>query len=64
MKAIFNIIKLVFDLDIETCTPDTGDCKDSKYVYSAVGHVITGNLKIYYDSRICSIIAQGRKYRF
>ena len=37
---------------------------DSKYVYRAAGHVITGNLKIIYDSRIRSIIAKGPKYRF
>ena len=36
---------------------------DSKYVYPAAGHVITGNLKIISDSRIRSIIAKGPKYR-
>ena len=50
------LIKLVSDLDIETCTP--------KYVYPAAGHVITGNLKIISDSRIRSIIAKSPKYRF
>ena len=34
-------------------------CKDSKYVYPAAGHVITGNLKIISDSRIRSIIAKS-----
>ena len=38
-------------------------CKDSKYVYPAAGHVITGNLRIISDSRIRSIIAKGPKYR-
>ena len=42
----------------------TSACKDSKYVYPAAGHVITGNLKIISDSRIRSIIAKGPKYRF
>ena len=37
---------------------------DSKYVYPAAGHVITGNLRIISDSRIRSIIAKGPKYRF
>ena len=37
---------------------------DSKYVYPAAGHVITGNLRISSDSRIRSIIAKGPKYRF
>ena len=38
--------------------------KDSKYVYPAAGHVISDNLKIISYSRIRSIIAKGRKYRF
>ena len=62
--AIFNFNKLVSDLDIETCNPDFCDCKDSKNVYPAAGHVITGNLRIISDSRIRSIIAKGPKYRF
>ena len=36
----------------------------SKYVYPAADHVITGNLRIIFDSRIRSIIAKGPKYRF
>ena len=31
---------------------------------TAVGHVITGNLKIISDSRILSFIAKGHKYMF
>ena len=42
--AIFNFNKLVSNLDIETCTPDSWACKDSKYVYPTAGHVITRNL--------------------
>ena len=63
--AIFNFDKHVSDLDtIETCTSDSGACKDSKYIYPAAGHVIMGNLKIISDSRIRSIIAKGPKYRY
>ena len=62
--ATFNFNKLVSDLDIETYTPDSSDSKDSKYVYPAAGHVITGNLKIISDSRIRSIVAKGPKNRF
>ena len=32
--------------------------------YLDMGHVITGNLRIISDSRICLIIAKGPKYRF
>ena len=63
-SAIFNFNKHVSDLDIETCTPDFLDYKDSKYVYPTAGHVITGNLKIISDSQIRSIRAKGPKYRF
>ena len=45
-----------------SCTPYSRDCKDSKYVYPAAGHVITGNLRIISDSQIRSIIANGPKY--
>ena len=61
LYLIFN--KFVSDLDTETCNPDS-NCKDSKYVYPAAGHVCTGNLRIIVDSRIRSIIAKGPKYRF
>ena len=54
MGAIFNSNKLVSDLDIET----------SRKVYPSAGHVIADNLKIISYSRIRSIIAKGRKYRF
>ena len=49
-------------LDTDTNTPDSWECKDSKYTYPAVGHVITGNLKIVSDSRIRLIIWKGPKY--
>ena len=58
-SAIFNFNKDASDLDIETCTPDSRNCKVSKYVYPAAGHVITGNLKIISDSWIRSIIANS-----
>ena len=37
------------------------DCKDSKFIYSAVGHVVTENLKIISDPKIRNITS---KYRF
>ena len=57
---MFNFNKVVSDLDIE----DTWNCKDSKYVNPAAGHVMTSNLKTISDSRIRSIVAKGPKYRF
>ena len=37
-SAIFNFNKVVPDLDIETCNPDSF-CRDSKYVYPAAGYL-------------------------
>ena len=62
-STIFNFNKLVAYLDIDTKTPDSLDCKNSKFCYEPAGHIITGNLKIISDSRICSIISKGPKYR-
>ena len=31
---------------------------------STAGHIVTGNLKVITDSRICSVISKGPKYRF
>ena len=57
---------LVSDLDIDTNTPDSWGCQESKYPYPAAAHVITGNLKIISHSRILvrPIICKGHKYRF
>ena len=59
-RFIFN--KLVSDLDIHANTPESWDCKDSKFIYPAAGHVITGNLKIISDSRTRYIVSNGPKY--
>ena len=63
-NIIFNFNKLVSDLDIHANTPDSWECKDSKFIYQSAGHVITGNLKIIPDSRIRNIVSKGPKYRF
>ena len=58
-----NLNKLVSDLDIETSSPNSSDCKDSKFCYQPAGLIVTGNLKIITDSRIRSVISKGPKYR-
>ena len=62
--TIFNFKNLVSDLDIETSSPDSWDCKDSKICYQPARHIVTSNLKIITDSRIRSVISKGPKYRF
>ena len=63
-NTVFNFNKPVSDLDIHANTPESWDCKDSKFMYPAAGHIMTGNLKIISDSRIRYIVSKGPKYRF
>ena len=39
------------------------DCADSPYIYTAHGHVITGDLSIVRDSRLRTLMGYGSKYR-
>ena len=63
-NTVLNFNKLVSDLDIHVNTPESWECKDSKFIYPAAGHIIPGNLKIISDSRIRYIVSKGPKYRF
>ena len=60
----FNFNELVSDLDIDANTPDSRECKDSKFIYPSAGHVVTGNFKSIPVSRIRNIVSKGPKYRF
>ena len=62
--AVLNVNMLVSDLDLETSSPDSWDCKDSKFCYQPAGHVVAGGLKIITDSRVRSVVSKGPKYRF
>ena len=50
-SSIFNFNKIVMDTNIDCNTPDSRDCQYSNYLYSPMGHVITGNLNVIPDSR-------------
>ena len=63
-STIFNFNKIVNDLDIDSNTPASWDCKNSNYLYPSAGHVITGNLNVIPDARVRNIISKGPKYRF
>ena len=54
---ISNFNKLVFHFDNDANTPDSWECKDSKFIFPSAGHVVTGNLKIIPDSRSCDIVS-------
>ena len=38
-------------------TPDSGDCRDSNYLYPPAGHVITDNLYVIPGARVRNIIS-------
>ena len=63
-SVIFNFNKIVNDLDIDSNTPASLDCKNSNYLYPSAGHVITGSLNVIPDARVRNIISKGPKYRF
>ena len=55
----------MFDRDIDANTPDSLQCKDSKFIYPSAGHVVTGNLNIYSDFRNRNIVSKDpNRYRF
>ena len=62
-SIIFNYNKIVSDLKIEENLPDTCDCASSKFCYSPVGHVITGNFDIIKDKRLRVLLTKGPKFR-
>ena len=63
-STIFNFNKIVNDLDIDSNTLVSWDCKKSNYLYPSAGHVITGNLNVIPDARVRNIISKGPKYKF
>ena len=60
-STIFNFNKLVADLDIDTTTQDPRDCKNSAINQQAI--LLQEILKLISDTRICSIVSKGPKYR-
>ena len=63
-STIFNFIKIVTNIDIDSNTPDSCDCQNSNYLYPSAGHVITSNLNVIPGARVHNIISKGPKYRF
>ena len=64
-STIFNFNKIVNNIDIDSNTPASRDCQNSKHLYPSTGHVITGNLNVMIpDARVRNIISKGPIYRF
>ena len=61
-RLYLTLIKIVTDINIDSNTPDSGDCKTSDYLYPSAGHVITGNPNVIPDARVCNIISKGPKF--
>ena len=59
-NTTFNFNKLASVLDSHVDTQESWGCM---FNYLATGHVVTGNVKIISDSRICKIISKGPNYR-
>ena len=60
---IFNQKKVVEDLDVDIGTRDMCcNCSTSKYCYSPVGHVVTGDMNIIRDTKLRSLIEKGPSY--
>ena len=62
-SIIFNYNKIVSDLKIEENLPTSCDCASSKFCYSPVGHIITGNFDIIKDKRLRNLLTKGPKFR-
>ena len=56
------IFKIVTDINLDSITPDSGDCQNSNYLYPSAGHVITGNLNVIPDPRVSNSISKGTKF--
>ena len=63
-SAVFGFTKVVAGVDIDSNTPDSWGCRGSGCLCPSAGHVITGNLNVIPDARVCNIVSEGPKYRF
>ena len=55
-STLFNFNTIVTDINIDSNTPDSCDCQNSKYVYPPAGNVITGNLNVIPDARVLKVL--------
>ena len=61
---IFNQKKVVKELDVNVGTRDMCcSCSQSRYCYTLVGHVVTGDLNILRDAKLRNLIEKGPSYR-
>ena len=51
------------NLQFTLCTPQTCQCKESKFCYEPHGHVITGDLRVIENAKLRELVAKEPKYR-
>ena len=62
-NILFNYNQLVSDFEVESNTPSSCNCSDSKYCYQPAGHIITGNFDLIHDQQLKRVFSKGPKYR-
>ena len=43
--------------------PQIRQCKESKFYYEPIGHVITGDLRVKENAKLREVVSKGPKYR-
>ena len=58
LSTLFDFSKIITDMDKDSNTSNSWDCRNSIYSYPPAGHVITGNLNSNPDSSVRNIISK------
>ena len=64
-SKLFNFSPALSNLNVSEyfSTPQTCQCKESKFCYEPHGHVITGDLRVIENAKLRELVAKGPKYR-
>ena len=62
-SIVFNYNAITTDNNVIENCPSSFDCSSSKYIYSPVGHVITGDLNFIQNKNLKKLLRRGPKYR-
>lgn len=62
-RKLYNYTKVLRGATVENISSTSCDCVNNPAIYSPVGHVITGDLKIVKNVELHSLFQKGTKYR-
>ena len=64
-SKLFNFAPALSNLNVSEyfSNPRTCQCKESKFCYEPLGHVITGDLRVIENAKLRELVAKGPKYR-